>query len=212
MKFLDNLEQNFLNNKQLDKEIIIIDEKLKMLFGNLFYGKIIEIFGEEASGKTTFLYYLLSKLNLSTLLIDTEYQFSFKYANKIFNFSDILIYQENDSNKIEKIIKSIIENNLLNIICIDSFTGLKFNNFKETELFFKKLFKLIENKKIIILITNQMRDNPYTKKVISFGNNKIKRLYWMRLRTEKFKYNEKNLIKITNITESIKNREITLEY
>ena len=206
MDILDNFERNFFKPTKTIKEFKFSYEPLNNFFDRLCYGKVIEIFGKEASGKTTFLYYILNSLKLNTLLIDTEYSFDINYAKKKMNLDNILITQENNISKIEKILNKI---NNIDVICIDSLTALNYKNFNEIENFIQKLKNLIRDKEIIIFITNQMRSKIISKTDVAFGSKQMKGSYRTRIQTQKFKNQNNFIIKAINLNQQQKT--ITIE-
>ncbi|MBU4478113.1 MAG: DNA recombination/repair protein RecA, partial [Candidatus Omnitrophica bacterium] len=96
--------------------------------GGLPRGRIVEIFGPEASGKTT--------LSLSTAaqaqktggvaaFIDAEHAFDPSYAKKLgLNLDDLLISQPDTGEQALEITETLVRSNAVDIIIIDSVAAL----------------------------------------------------------------------------------------
>ena len=204
---LNNLENNFGKGQKKDNQIMINNLGLqKLLNKDLFYGKIIEIYGDAASGKSTFLYHLLGELNRLTLFIDTEFQFDNKFIERYTDLNNLISCQANNSEIILDIIKKCVYINYINIICIDSFTSI---NLEDSLSFFKEVENIIKNSKILVIMTNQLRHNFRLRKAVAYGSKKQKNNYWIRLKTKKYKYNDKFYILVHN--KDIKSEDYTLE-
>ncbi len=186
MTIMDDLENNFLKSNK-NREIMVKDKSIHNLLGDLFYGKVIEIYGTESSGKSTFLYYLISQIEGNCLFIDTEFSFDREYVKKYIDLSNIIVCQENNPDKLQIIIDNMIKIGVINIICIDSLTGINYQDFVQVEKFFFKILILAKQKDFLIILTNQMRTNIMTRKIIAFGSKKIKKNYFIRLETKKNK-------------------------
>lgn len=162
----------------------IIPVDLALGVGGLPRGRIIEIYGPEASGKTT--------LTLSTIaqaqknggnaaLIDAEHALDPIWAEKVgVNLDDLLISQPDTGEQALEITETLIRSGAVDIIVIDSVAALVPRAEIEGEMgdsmmgvqarlmsqALRKLTGVISKSKTVVIFTNQLRE----KIGVMFGN------------------------------------------
>jgi len=119
-----------LEKPNLDKVNIISTGSLQlnqaMGIGGTMLGKIIEIFGAESSGKSTTTLHQMAEYQKAfpekkVALFDYENSFDKKYATSVGVDADsLLIYQPTDLESGYDMILSLIENNVVSLVVIDS--------------------------------------------------------------------------------------------
>ncbi len=162
----------------------IIPVDLALGVGGLPRGRIIEIYGPEASGKTT--------LTLSTIaqaqknggnaaLIDAEHALDPVWAEKVgVNLDDLLISQPDTGEQALEITETLIRSGAVDIIVVDSVAALVPRAEIEGEMgdsmmgvqarlmsqALRKLTGVISKSKTVVIFTNQLRE----KIGVMFGN------------------------------------------
>jgi recombination protein RecA len=96
--------------------------------GGLPRGRIVEIFGPEASGKTTVVYHLIAEVQKRggiAAFIDAEHSMDPVYAKKIgVNIDDLLISQPDYGEQALEIAEMLIRSGALDIVAVDSVAAL----------------------------------------------------------------------------------------
>lgn len=96
--------------------------------GGIPRGRIIEIFGPEASGKTTLTLSIISQIQAQggvAAFIDAEHAFDSTYAKKIgVNLDDLLISQPDTGEQALEIAETLVRSNAVDLIVIDSVAAL----------------------------------------------------------------------------------------
>jgi recombination protein RecA len=96
--------------------------------GGLPRGRIIEVFGPEASGKTTVVYHLIAEVQKRggiAAFIDAEHSMDPVYAKKIgVNIDDLLISQPDYGEQALEIAEMLIRSGALDIVAVDSVAAL----------------------------------------------------------------------------------------
>src|SRR3989338_475254 len=91
-------------------------------------GRIIEIFGPEASGKTTLAQHIIAevqKLGGLAAFIDAEHALDPEYAKKIgVNINDLLISQPDNGEQALEIVETLVRSNAVDVIVVDSVAAL----------------------------------------------------------------------------------------
>lgn len=91
-------------------------------------GRIIEIYGPEASGKTSLALHAIAeaqKAGGTALFIDAEHSLDVRYANRLgVNIDELLIHQPDDGEQALEVTDTMINSNALDIIVIDSVAAL----------------------------------------------------------------------------------------
>ncbi len=147
-------------------------------------GRVIEIFGPEASGKTTLTLNILAsaqKTGGEAAFIDAEHAFDPVYAKKIgVNLDNLLISQPDNGEQALDIAETLVRSNAVDVIVIDSVAALTPRKEIEGEMgephmglqarlmsqALRKLTGVISKSKTCVIFINQMR----MKIGIMFGN------------------------------------------
>lgn len=96
--------------------------------GGIPRGRIIEIFGEESSGKSTLAMFLMSQVQRNggqAALIDAEFAFDANYAKAIgVDVDKLFVSQPTTLEESMDVIKELVETNSIDIIVVDSVAAL----------------------------------------------------------------------------------------
>jgi recombination protein RecA len=91
-------------------------------------GRIVEIYGPEASGKTSLALHAIAEAQKAggvALFIDAEHSLDVRYAHKLgVNIDDLLIHQPDDGEQALEVADTMIKSNALDVIVIDSVAAL----------------------------------------------------------------------------------------
>ncbi|MFA9472840.1 MAG: recombinase RecA, partial [Deltaproteobacteria bacterium] len=103
-----------------------LDEALGI--GGLPRGRIVEVFGPEASGKTTLLYHLIAEAQRGgglAAFIDAEHAMDPNYARRIgVNVDELLVSQPDNGEQALEITEMLVRSNAVDVIVIDSVAAL----------------------------------------------------------------------------------------
>src|SRR3989344_3102483 len=96
--------------------------------GGVPRGRIIEIFGPEASGKTTLAQHIVAevqKVGGVAAFVDAEHALDPEYAKKIgVNIKDLLISQPDTGEQALEIVETLVRSNGVDVVVIDSVAAL----------------------------------------------------------------------------------------
>ncbi|MBU3959194.1 MAG: recombinase RecA [Candidatus Omnitrophica bacterium] len=96
--------------------------------GGLPRGRVIEIFGREASGKTTLTLSVIREIQKKggvAAFIDAEHAFDATYAKKIgLNLDELLISQPDTGEQALEIVETLVRSNAVDLVVIDSVAAL----------------------------------------------------------------------------------------
>jgi recombination protein RecA len=152
--------------------------------GGLPRGRIVEIFGPEASGKTTLCLHIIAqaqKMGGTAAFIDAEHALDPQRASVIgVNLDDLLVSQPDTGEQALEIAETLIRSGGLDVICIDSVAALVPKAEIEGEMgdamvgvqarlmsqAMRKLSGAIARSKTVMIFTNQLR----MKIGVMFGN------------------------------------------
>jgi len=152
--------------------------------GGLPRGRVIEIYGPEASGKTTLAIHVVSeaqKMGGLAAFIDAEHAFDPEYAKRIgVNLDDLLISQPDTGEQALEICETLVRSNAVDVIVIDSVAALVPRAEIEGEMgdsmmgvqarlmsqALRKLTGVISKSKTMVIFINQIR----MKIGVMFGN------------------------------------------
>lgn len=99
-----------------------------ILGGGMPRGRIIEIFGPEASGKTTLAQHVIAevqKMGGTAAFVDAEHALDPDYAKKIgINVNELLISQPDTGEQALEIVETLVRSNAVDVIAIDSVAAL----------------------------------------------------------------------------------------
>ena len=147
-------------------------------------GRVIEIFGPEASGKTTLAQHIIAevqKIGGIAAFIDAEHALDPEYAEKIgINIKEMLISQPDTGEQALEILETLVRSNAVDIIVVDSVAALVPQKEIEGDMgdshmglqarlmsqALRKLTGIISKTKTIVIFINQIR----MKIGVFFGN------------------------------------------
>lgn len=147
-------------------------------------GRIIEIFGPEASGKTTLAQHIIAevqKLGGIAAFIDAEHALDPEYAVKIgINIKEMLISQPDTGEQALEILETLVRSNAVDVVVIDSVAALVPQKEIEGDMgdshmglqarlmsqALRKLTGIIAKTKTVVIFINQIR----MKIGVFFGN------------------------------------------
>ncbi|MDP2943831.1 MAG: recombinase RecA [Candidatus Omnitrophota bacterium] len=157
---------------------------LALGIGGLPRGRVVEIFGPEASGKTTLTLSVISQVQKRggvAAFIDAEHAFDSTYAKIIgVNLDDLLISQPDTGEQALEITETLVRSNAVDVIVIDSVAALTPRAEIEGEMgdahmglqarlmsqALRKLTAAISKSKTCVVFINQLRE----KIGVMFGN------------------------------------------
>lgn len=175
------------SNVVLDVEVIPTGAPsldLALGVGGLPRGRVIEIFGPEASGKTTLTLSAIRQAQAKggvAAFIDAEHAFDSTYAKKIgINLDDLLISQPDTGEQALEITETLVRSNAVDLIVIDSVAALTPRAEIEGDMgdshmglqarlmsqALRKLTAAISKSKTCVVFINQLRE----KIGVMFGN------------------------------------------
>lgn len=152
--------------------------------GGIPKGRIIEIFGPEASGKTTLALHIIAQVQKQggvAALIDAEHAFDPEYAQNIgVDLSSLLISQPDSGEQALEIVETLVRSNAVDLIVVDSVAALTPRAEIEGEMgdahlglqarlmsqALRKLTAIVSKSKSTVIFTNQVR----MKIGVMFGN------------------------------------------
>ncbi len=152
--------------------------------GGIPRGRVIEIYGPEASGKTTLCLSIVAqaqKMGGQAAFIDAEHAFDSNYAKIIgVNIDELLISQPDTGEQALSIVEMLVKSNALDVIVVDSVAALTPKNEIEGEMgdshmglqarlmsqALRKLTGIIAKSKTTVIFINQLR----MKIGVMFGN------------------------------------------
>ena len=143
--------------------------------GGIPRGRIVEIFGPEASGKTTLALHMVAqaqRLGGVAAFVDAEHALDPKYAKAIgINLSEVLISQPNSGEQALEITEKLVRSGALDIIVVDSVAALVpeaeiAGNMGDSQMglqarlmsqAMRKLSGVISQTKSVVIFINQVR-------------------------------------------------------
>ncbi|MBU0636867.1 MAG: recombinase RecA [Patescibacteria group bacterium] len=147
-------------------------------------GRIIEIFGPEASGKTTLAQHVIAEVQKTggiAAFIDAEHALDPEYAEKIgINIKEMLISQPDTGEQALEILETLVRSNAVDVIVVDSVAALVPQKEIEGDMgdshmglqarlmsqALRKLTGIISKTKTVVIFINQIR----MKIGVFFGN------------------------------------------
>lgn len=152
--------------------------------GGVPRGRIIEIYGPEASGKTTLSMHIIAEAQKAggvAAFIDAEHALDPDYASKVgINLKDLLISQPDTGEQALDIVETLVRSNAIDVIVIDSVAALTPRAEIEGEMgdshmglharlmsqALRKLAGIVSKSKTTVIFINQIR----MKIGVMFGN------------------------------------------
>ncbi len=150
-------------------------------------GRIIEVFGPEASGKTTLALHAIAssqKLGGTCAFVDAEHALDPEYAKRIgVKIEDLLISQPDNGEQALDIVETLVRSNAVDVIVVDSVAALTPRAEIEGEMgdqhmglharlmsqALRKLTAIISKSRTVLIFINQLRN----KIGIVFGNPEV---------------------------------------
>jgi recombination protein RecA len=197
---------------------ILIDQALGV--GGFPIGRIVEIFGPEASGKTTLALHVIAQSQKSggiCAFIDAEHALDPVYASNIgVNINDLIVSQPDYGEQALDIAEMLIRSGAVDIIVIDSVAALVPKAELEGDMgdahvglqarlmsqALRKLTPVVHKSKAILIFINQIRQNinamPYASKEVTTGGNALKFYSSLRLDVRRIASLKKNEVHIGN--------------
>lgn len=197
---------------------ILIDQALGV--GGFPVGRIVEIFGPEASGKTTLALHVVAqsqKRGGICAFIDAEHALDPIYASNIgININDLIISQPDYGEQALDIAEMLVRSGAVDIIVIDSVAALVPKAELEGDMgdthvglqarlmsqALRKLTPVVHKSKAILIFINQVRQNinamPYASKEVTTGGNALKFYSSLRLDVRRIASLKKNEAHIGN--------------
>jgi recombination protein RecA len=147
-------------------------------------GRIIEIFGPEASGKTTLAQHIIAEVQKTggtAAFIDAEHALDPEYAQKIgINIKEMLISQPDTGEQALEILETLVRSNAVDVVVVDSVAALVPQKEIEGDMgdshmglqarlmsqALRKLTGIISKTKTVVIFINQIR----MKIGVFFGN------------------------------------------
>jgi recombination protein RecA len=164
--------------------------------GGLPRGRVIEIFGPEASGKTTLALQTIAEAQRRggfCAFIDAEHAFDITYAARLgINTKDLIISQPDYGEQALDIAEMLVRSGAIDVIVIDSVAALVPKAELEGDMgdshmglqarlmsqALRKLTPVVHKSKTIIIFINQIRQNigamPFANKETTTGGNALK--------------------------------------
>ena len=152
--------------------------------GGMPRGRVIEIFGPEASGKTTLAQHVIAEVQRQggiAAFIDAEHALDPEYAKKIgVNVKDLLISQPDTGEQALEILETLVRSNAIDVVVVDSVAALVPKKEIEGDMgdshmglqarlmsqALRKLTGVVSKTKTVVIFINQIR----MKIGVFFGN------------------------------------------
>lgn len=173
---------------------ILIDQALGV--GGLPRGRVIEIYGPEASGKTTLTLHAIAmaqKAGGTCAFIDAEHAMDPDYAAKVgINIDELIISQPDYGEQALEIAEMLVRSGAVDMIVIDSVAALVPKNELEGNMgdqhvglqarlmsqALRKLTPIVHKSKTVLVFINQIRHKigglPFANKETTTGGNALK--------------------------------------
>lgn len=186
-RFGDGSIMKFSEARPADVDVVStgsLSLDLALGVGGVPRGRIIEIFGPEASGKTTLAQHIVAevqKLGGTAAFVDAEHALDPGYAKKIgVNVDDLLISQPDSGEQALEIVETLVRSNAVDVVVIDSVAALTPKAEIEGDMgdshmglqarlmsqALRKLTAIVAKTKTIVIFINQTR----MKIGVFFGN------------------------------------------
>ncbi len=173
--------------KRMNVEVVptgCLSLDLALGVGGVPRGRVIEIYGPEASGKTTLAQHIVAevqKMGGVAAFVDAEHALDPAYAKKIgVNVDDLLISQPDTGEQALEIVETLVRSNGIDVVVIDSVAALTPKAEIEGEMgdqhmglqarlmsqALRKLAGIVSKSKTVVIFINQIR----MKIGVFFGN------------------------------------------
>lgn len=197
---------------------ILIDRAIGI--GGLPVGRIIEIFGPEASGKTTLAMHVIAQAQKRggiCAFIDAEHALDVTYAKNVgINADELIISQPDYGEQALDITETLVRSGAIDVIVVDSVAALVPKAELEGDMgdshmglqarlmsqALRKLTPVVHKSKTVLIFINQIRQNigamPFANKETTTGGNALKFYASVRLDVRRIASLKKNDINIGN--------------
>lgn len=197
---------------------ILIDRAIGI--GGLPVGRIIEVFGPEASGKTTLAMHVIAqsqKRGGICAFIDAEHALDVTYAKNLgINADELIVSQPDYGEQALDIAEMLVRSGAIDVIVIDSVAALVPKAELEGDMgdshmglqarlmsqALRKLTPVIHKSKTVLIFINQIRQNigamPFANKETTTGGNALKFYASVRLDVRKIASLKKNDVSVGN--------------
>ncbi len=191
---------------------ILIDQAIGI--GGLPRGRVVEIFGPEASGKTTLALHAIAQAQKRggiCAFIDAEHALDAKYASNLgININDLIISQPDYGEQALDIAEMLIRSGAVDIIVIDSVAALVPKAELEGDMgdvhmglqarlmsqALRKLTPIVHKSRTVLIFINQIRHTmntmPFANKETTTGGNALKFYASLRLDVRRIASLKKN--------------------
>ncbi len=185
--FGDGAIMKFGDVKNSDVEAVptgCVSLDLALGVGGVPRGRIIEVFGPEASGKTTLAQHIIAEVQRQggiAAFIDAEHALDPEYAKKIgVNVKEMLISQPDTGEQALEILETLVRSNAIDVVVVDSVAALVPKKEIEGDMgeshmglqarlmsqALRKLTGIVSKTKTVVIFINQIR----MKIGVFFGN------------------------------------------
>jgi len=197
---------------------ILIDQAIGI--GGLPVGRIVEIFGPEASGKTTLAMHVIAQAQKNggiCAFIDAEHALDANYAKNVgINVDELIISQPDYGEQALDIVEALVRSGAIDVIVIDSVAALVPKAELEGDMgdshmglqarlmsqALRKLTPVVHKSKTVLIFINQVRQNigamPFANKETTTGGNALKFYASVRLDVRRIASLKKNDVNIGN--------------
>ncbi len=178
-----------MGDSEASKDIAVIRTgafslDLALGVGGLPRGRVVEVYGQEASGKTTLTLHVIANAQKAgglAAFVDAEHAMDANYARRIgVNLDDLLVSQPNSGEEALTITEQLVKSGALDVVVVDSVAALApqaelDGNMGDSHMglqarlmsqAMRKLTSAISQTKTLCIFTNQIRD----KIGVMFGN------------------------------------------
>lgn len=207
---------------------ILIDQAIGV--GGLPVGRIIEIYGPEASGKTTLAMHVIAQAQKQggiCAFIDAEHALDPAHATRLgINIDDLIVSQPDYGEQALDIAEMLTRSGAVDVIVIDSVAALVPKAELEGEMgdshmglqarlmsqALRKLTPVVHKSKTVLIFINQIRQNigamPFASKEITTGGNALKFYASIRLDVRRIASLKNNDVQIGNrvLVKVVKNK------
>jgi len=197
---------------------ILVDQAIGI--GGFPHGRVIEIFGPEASGKTTIALQTIAQSQKSggiCAFIDAEHALDPIYARKLgINTEDLLISQPDYGEQALDIVEMLVRSNALDLIVVDSVAALVPKAELDGDMgdvhmglqarlmsqALRKLAPIVNKSRTVLVFINQVRQNinamAFGNKETTTGGNALKFYATLRLEVRRVETLKKDDVSIGN--------------
>jgi recombination protein RecA len=211
-------ESHNSNIEAISTGSILIDRAIGI--GGLPVGRIIEIFGPEASGKTTLAMHVIAQAQKRggiCAFIDAEHALDVTYAKNLgINADELIISQPDYGEQALDIAEMLVRSGAVDVIVIDSVAALVPKAELEGDMgdshmglqarlmsqALRKLTPVVHKSKTVLIFINQVRQNigamPFANKETTTGGNALKFYASLRIEVRRIASLKKNDVAIGN--------------